>query len=1266
MNRFCPFLWLCLALVICAFAPAGTFAQDDTCTIYALPYVQDFENEELGTLPECWSQICYFNYPCPRVLDEYPHSGTNSLSIPSNTYTYVVLPPVDNSYSIQTLELRLWAYVPTFYVDLSVGIITDGTANSFQTHSSNCVRLTASPENPEYQFLVFYFDWVNRDANQIVICAHGISDVYLDDIELVYEPCSKVSHLEADNSTPGEATLNWHSSVLGTPVGYELYVNDIDHNNTYQIFTQDTFYTMTGLGETSRYEVAVQANCGAYMSDLLDTVSFMTRCFNTEDMMVSYLQMLSNDGEELDFRYPLIYSQQLFLSSELGDVPRTISAIAFKYNRSETTNRIRFYMALVSDTALSYNMLQSTDSVPFKLVSDHDIHWKMDPDNEWFVVYLDSLFEYDGIHNLLLVSYGHCSYVSDYSPFFVYHYAPNLSAGYFNYGDPIDPLHPVSGNCGGTTRTETRFIYCDHNPCVKPGHLEVSELGANSAWVSWDYLEDVEWELALKSEDNSNWMVQTVTQNPFFLSGLHPNTHYSLKVRTNCGDTLSSWSEQCSFTTDCMIDSLPYRQTFDEGTVMLDGSLFVDCWRRLTEQPGSNPYVTNQQYYNYSAPNALTFPVGNFHSIVVLPEIDDNIAIPDLRLSYRWRVYTGSQYLETGLMSDPNDMSTFEPLDTVSYSMGCHTCDFSNYIGSARYVAIRGTIPSWYYTVNYVDDVELDYNIYCPRAVVTNIDNITSTSAQITWDCDTSVHQWVIEYGPSGYQPGTGLQTDAATNPYVLSGLDPATTYDVYVRTLCSEGDTGRHWFPKSFATLECDVEDRCVLTLLPGTVPSSPYSLTRMGEVDVVCNGVVTQHFAVVPTYSYSLEFCDHSDVDIIWHNNEHGGQTSLTVLDSDMDTIVYYPNCSPDLVGDTICSVHIDCFHSECPQPQNIVFSGVTQHEVDVAWTTGGVEQEWLVRYRKMLTQEWKVYHVSSNFLYIDSLVENTWYDVQVKALCGDALESIWCKGIFRTNPCENSCDFTLLMADLYGDGWNGASLDVLVNDSLVRNLTVEESGKDTLAIPFSLCLAEKMKLAWHKGSYDNECFVCLVNAAGDTVYKKNNFSQIQNNQTIFLDTCYIYHHIYASAGEGGSIYPEGDIYVKSGDYIIFSSIPDDGFVVENVYVDGFPVTTQQVFQLSHIVADHTIHAEFMSNGLSQHVPERLGVYPNPTSGRVVLDGETSYDECRVWVIASDGRIMFRTETQRLPVELDLSGYASGIYVLEVIFADGRRVCLRVAKQC
>jgi hypothetical protein len=84
--------------------------------------------------------------------------------------------------------------------------------------------------------------------------------------------------------------------------------------------------------------------------------------------------------------------------------------------------------------------------------------------------------------------------------------------------------------------------------------------------------------------------------------------------------------------------------------------------------------------------------------------------------------------------------------------------------------------------------------------------NSLDVSATVAWDSANDGAGYTVEYGPVGFEPGTGMTmngTVSGTSVSVdLSGLDPDTDYDVYIQEDCGEGDLSVLMGPYDFTTL--------------------------------------------------------------------------------------------------------------------------------------------------------------------------------------------------------------------------------------------------------------------------------------------------------------------------------------------------------------------------------------------------------------------------------------------------------------------------------
>ena len=75
--------------------------------------------------------------------------------------------------------------------------------------------------------------------------------------------------------------------------------------------------------------------------------------------------------------------------------------------------------------------------------------------------------------------------------------------------------------------------------------------------------------------------------------------------------------------------------------------------------------------------------------------------------------------------------------------------------------------------------------------------------------------------------------------------------------------------------------------------------------------------------------------------------------------------------------------------------------------------------------------------------------------------------------TSSGGGSRNITVLMRDSYGndDGWNGAMLDISVNNEYFPGLTISE-GYNTNTFAFDANTGDVIRIYWYSGSYDDEC--------------------------------------------------------------------------------------------------------------------------------------------------------------------------------------------------
>jgi CotH kinase protein len=103
---------------------------------------------------------------------------------------------------------------------------------------------------------------------------------------------------------------------------------------------------------------------------------------------------------------------------------------------------------------------------------------------------------------------------------------------------------------------------------------------------------------------------------------------------------------------------------------------------------------------------------------------------------------------------------------------------------------------------------------------------------------------------------------------------------------------------------------------------------------------------------------------------------------------------------------------------------------------------------------------------------------------------------------NSNAQCCNYKLVMHDSYGDGWNGATLQVLINNLSVGTYSASNYGSTSL---ISVCNGDAIDLIYTAGSYENENSYELQDSSWNIVYQDgpspstgNVFSSIGNCNT------------------------------------------------------------------------------------------------------------------------------------------------------------------------
>ena len=295
--------------------------------------------------------------------------------------------------------------------------------------------------------------------------------------------------------------------------------------------------------------------------------------------------------------------------------------------------------------------------------------------------------------------------------------------------------------------------------CAQPENIKGSNIKQDQADITWTGKTSDKFEIkVLKVDvepvdsvlqavpDSMVVSAATTTAKTFHVSGLEALTNYYVYVRPTCGDSI--WGEG-SFITSCtaMNPAVYNLEDFEKwpGGTSYSEAYHPMCW--TWGNPGrdaSTHSSASDNYYPYIYSSSSNAHSGT-KSLIIKWDADYDcspawICSPEIMVDDLanvavtfWAKIPSGKALIAGVMSNPEDYSTFVALDSI---IGTATyekvrIEFSDYetkLGNAKHFAIRSQINSWQSA--YVDDIQFMLSMCkMPKGIVSNL---TDSSVVIT------------------------------------------------------------------------------------------------------------------------------------------------------------------------------------------------------------------------------------------------------------------------------------------------------------------------------------------------------------------------------------------------------------------------------------------------------------------------------------------------------------------------------------------------------
>ena len=1282
-----------------------TPAESIVCEIInTLPYVEKFDTYfSTGVYLECWERFTTaINQPATTIISGTYNSGTTGLSFPtaSQAYNMAILPKIDDLISISDLEM-------TFSIktrDTSMGRFIVGVLEDPNyVYSFEPVDTARATLYYVWESTIISFKNYTGNGKYIALMWKNSSSAFLvDDIEIRYNSslCVTPTDFAIDNITPNSVAFSWTDEKNSN---WKVACMPGDAPAVWsnaQSFTAITTGTINGLLPATKYTLHLIADCDGETSRTV-TLSFTTACEEIGAGTLPYMELFDTYGTwNYATSFPTCWSR---LSSTAPFIAGTHyysspGGLFFDYRETSLDPLVAITGKInsnVSNLLLTFKLRGSISNYNFA------VGVMTDPTDISTFTLVDTVFvENSNSWEDKVVSFKQYQGLGQYIAF---------KAG-----------SPEFGTCSFWM---DNVIINDVGDCAAPDVIKIATVTSSEASISWRENGDAtRWIIAYGvlgfNPNNNEGDTVSSLENRYIIPNLISNTDYEVYIKADCGDgNLSMWSLlSATFKTKLHAIIPPYFCDFEDDYES-------ETWGLI------NANQTNQWYYGTATNNGGTKALYISNDNGVNNEYTVNspsyvYAVKTFFFNYQgtyeidfdWKAngYSHQDLLRVFIVpdivvlhaGDANGM----PMAINNTPEGWIAIDKEPLSGRNTWQHIHSKINvtniGFYNLVFFwknsnsnagsqspaaIDNVSVIF-ISCPEPEDITA-KITATTATVQWKEVRIAENWEIQYGQEGFALGTGTSVYPTENTtYEITGLSPNTSYDLYVRSLCSVGDTSV-WSKKlSFTTL-CQIASTQLPhfenfdsytgdVIIPNTkrdvIPTCWFaSKTGTSAFPYIANwgtnSYISSPYALdfgYTTGSYNLAIMPEMspDIDInslklsFWVKTQNGpGVFSIGLIDEPLADSTFsvieswqgitnqwklFTTYLTDFVGTgkhlafkweggTYNSLSLDdvtisliTASDTCTRPHDLLVSNVAVESADVSWSAGNATS-WEIAYKEASESAYSTPVVCNSANHsLTDLIGETDYDVRIRTTCDDGKTSVWVVSHFTTAEIPHVYTITPTAG---ANGTTSPSEAVSIN-----------RGNDTTFtfIPDQGYEVEQV----------------IINNVAQGAISSYRFTNVQENYTIYVsfkaaEVIPDSVTITATTGLHGTISPIGVVKIAKGEDQTFVFTPDSLYKVKFVKLNGDSVDYRTTYTMTNVQNDATIHVEFESTniGIPQYLLDQtVLVYPNPVQDYVKVRLNTAFEQIEITNLL--GQVIYNAIVNASEFEIKTTDYKSGIYFIRL----------------
>ncbi|MBO7651763.1 MAG: T9SS type A sorting domain-containing protein [Bacteroidales bacterium] len=799
----------------------------------------------------------------------------------------------------------------------------------------------------------------------------------------------------------------------------------------------------------------------------------------------------------------------------------------------------------------------------------------------------------------------------------------------------------VRANCGTDDNSEwTSLTFATVADCATPEELQTNNVSAASATITWNGYTATQWTLEYRIGTTGTWtLVEGIDEASYTLTTTG-NTTYNVRIKAVCGEDVSDYSTILSFTTPCEeITELPYIEEFDEYAA----DIVPSCWDNSASTSTTLSSNPERIWGVYSYNNNKMLRMYNFFvqtgtalinsQPISLPSEGDNI----LTFDYSHLASCGAFTLKisTNGGSSFSDLGTYEATSTSYNYTNPGTFTAAAPISLAAYAG-ETIIMQFFANANYGSGAIFVDNIVIHElssdAEIVAFSFAEEVEPAVINSSDATVTS-VVAYSTeslNGLVPTISISNFATISP--ASGVAQDFTNPV-IYTVTAENGTIKEWTVNVNRMATASSEKDILSFTFNGQVGESVIDATAH-TVTAVANMNIDLASPITPTIEVSP---------LATISPTSGTAQTFTepvtyiVTAEDESTQEWIVSIVHDFT--TLANLPYSCDFEDATENSNWVLDNGSQTNkwyIGTAANNGGetglyisndngtnnsygATVSYVYAYRQIIVEEAGNYDISFDWKANGESTRDLLRAFVIPTTLGSNIAAGNANGMTsytNTNPTgwidvanpsgplqlqttwQHSEKSVSLEAAAYNlvffwknDGsvqnMTPAAIDNISIASASFTITASVTGFGTIDPSGEVSVAEGADQTFTMTPMSGFALASLmvdgVDQISQVVNNTYTFENVSADHTIVADF-QPEHIINATAGNGGTISPSGQVHIGDGGNITFTVSANEGYRISSVLVDNVEqitssdVITTYNYEFSNVTDDHTITASFV----------------------------------------------------------------------------------------